>query len=278
MVSKKVTKRPPKQIKPNKGMRILLLVEGILFIICGLPLIIASPVFGILAVAYGIFCIRWSKKYKTPPKEEEPVKKAVQTTVTPPTALPVKGKNISVVNDTPEVSAVLPVKQAEKKEPLPTPVQKSVSRPSTPPQKTERHRVAGTSYRTDAIKSLGTENPIYELTKRDLIDLDETDESIYEYEFPIFDAELIEEPDNEVDPNAIKVVLNGVHVGYIKAGSCSRVKKRMREDRIKRVTATISGGRYKYVSTHYDYDGTERYTFDKGERFFSITLTLYLKD
>lgn len=267
MVSKKVTKRPPKQIKPNKGMRILLLVEGILFIICGLPLIIASPVFGILAVAYGIFCIRWSKKYKTPPKEEEPVKKAVQTTVTPPAAPPVKEKTISVVNDTPEVSAALPVEQAEKKAPLPTPV-----------QKTERHRVAGTSYRTDAIKSLGTENPIYELTKRDLIDLDKTDESIYEYEFPIFDAELIEEPDNEVDPNAIKVVLNGVHVGYIKAGSCNRVKKRMREDRIKRATATISGGRYKYVSTHYDYDGTERYTFDKGERFFSITLTLYLKD
>lgn len=277
-MSKKVTKRPPKQIKPNKGMRILLLVEGILFIICGLPLIIASPVFGILAVAYGIFCIRWSKKYKAPPKEEEPVKKAVQTTVTPPAAPPVNEKPISVVNDTPEVSAVLPVEQAEKKEPLSTPVQKSVSRPSTPPQKTERHRVAGTSYRTDAIKSLGTENPIYELTKRDLIDLDATDESIYEYEFPIFDAELIEEPDNEVDPNAIKVVLNGVHVGYIKAGSCNRVKKRMREDRIKRVTATISGGRYKYVSTYYDDDGEERYTFDKGERFFSITLTLYLKD
>lgn len=277
-MSKKVTKRPPKQIKPNKGMRILLLVDGILFIVFGLPLIIATPVFGILAIACGIFCVRRSKKYKAPPKEDEPVKKAVQTTVAPTAAPPVKEPPTSVVNDTPEVSAVLPVEQAEKKEPLPTPVQKPASRPSAPAQKTERHRVAGTSYRTDAIKSLGNENPIYELTKRDLIDLDKTDESIYEYEFPIFDAELIEEPDNEVDPNAIKVILNGVHVGYIKAGSCNRIKKRMREDRIKRATATISGGRYKYVSTHYDYDGTERYTFDKGERFFSITLTLYLRN
>ena len=105
-----------------------------------------------------------------------------------------------------------------------------------------------------------------------------TDESIYEYEFPLFDAELIEEPDNEVDPNAIMVVLNGVHVGYIKAGSCNRVKKRMREDRIKRVTARIFGGRYKYVSTDYDDNGNERYTLEKGERTFTVMLTLHLKD
>lgn len=278
MVSKKVTKRPPKQIKPNKGMRILLLVEGILFIICGLPLIIASPVFGILAVAYGIFCIRWSKKYKAPPKEEEPVKKAVQTTVTPPAAPPVKGKTNSVVNDTPEDSAARPMEQAEKKEPIPAPVQAPVGQPSTPSEKTERHRVAGTSYRIDAIKSLGIENPDYELTKQELVEDYLTDESIYEYEFPLFDAELIEEPDNEVDPNAIMVVLNGVHVGYIKAGSCNRVKKRMREDRIKRITARIFGGRYKYVSTDYDDNGNERYSLEKGERAFTVMLTLHLKD
>ncbi len=269
MVSKKVTKRPPKQIKPSKGMRIFYLVSGILFIVLGLLLTIVFPVPGILAVAYGIFSIFWSKKYKPIPQKEEPAKEAVQPAATPPAAPSVKTEPVSVEPA---------VEQLEETGPIPTPVQAPVEQPSTPPEKTERHRVAGTSYRIDAIKSLGIENPDYELTKQELVEDYLTDESIYEYEFPLFDAELIEEPDNEVDPNAIMVVLNGVHVGYIKAGSCNRVKKRMREDRIKRVTARIFGGRYKYVSTDYDDNGNERYTLEKGERTFTVMLTLHLKD
>lgn len=256
-MSKKTVKRPPKQIKPSKGMRIFYLVSGILLIVLGLLLTIVFPVPGILAVAYGIFCIFWSKKYKPILQKEEPAKEAVKTE---------------------PVSVEPAVEQLEETEPIPTPVQAPVEQPSTPPEKTERHRVAGTSYRIDAIKSLGIENPDYELTKQELVEDYLTDESIYEYEFPLFDAELIEEPDNEVDPNAIMVVLNGVHVGYIKAGSCNRVKKRMREDKIKRVTARIFGGRYKYVSTDYDDNGNERYSLEQGERAFTVMLTLHLKD
>ena len=216
-----------------------------------------------------IFSIFWSKKYKPIPQKEEPAKEAVQPAATPPAAPSVKTEPVSVEPA---------VEQLEETGPIPTPVQAPVEQPSTPPEKTERHRVAGTSYRIDAIKSLGIENPDYELTKQELVEDYLTDESIYEYEFPLFDAELIEEPDNEVDPNAIMVVLNGVHVGYIKAGSCNRVKKRMREDRIKRVTARIFGGRYKYVSTDYDDNGNERYSLEQGERTFTVMLTLHLKD
>lgn len=277
-MSKKVTRRPPKPIKPSKKMRIFYLVSGIVLIVLGLLLMIVYPVVGILAVAYGIFSICRSKKYKPVPPKEEPAMEAVQTAATPPVAPPAKTEPVPVVNETPEVSAAPFVEQSEENEPIPTPVQAPVEQPSTPPEKTERHRVAGTSYRIDAIKSLGIENPDYELTKRELVEDYLTDESIYEYEFPLFDAELIEEPDNEVDPNAIMVVLNGVHVGYIKAGSCNRVKKRMRENRIKRVTARIFGGRYKYVSTDYDDNGNERYTLEKGERAFTVMLTLHLKD
>lgn len=43
---------------------------------------------------------------------------------------------------------------------------------------------------------------------------------------------MIEEPDNPEDPNAIKVVMDGEPIGYIKAGSCARVKKLIREERI----------------------------------------------
>lgn len=277
-MSKKVTRRPPKPIKPSKKMRIFYLVSGIVLIVLGLLLMIVYPIVGILAVAYGIFCICRSKKHKPVPPKEEPATEAVQTAATPPVAPPAKTEPVPVVNETPEVSAAPFVDQSEEKEPIPTPVQAPVEQPSTPPEKTERHRVAGTSYRIDAIKSLGIENSDYELTKQELVEDYLTDESIYEYEFPLFDAELIEEPDNEVDPNAIMVVLNGVHVGYIKAGSCNRVKKRMREDRIKRVTARIFGGRYKYVSTDYDDNGNERYTLEQGERAFTVMLTLHLKD
>ena len=37
-------------------------------------------------------------------------------------------------------------------------------------------------------------------------------------------VELIPEPDNPHDPNAVRVEVAGVHIGYIKAGSCSQVK------------------------------------------------------
>ena len=37
--------------------------------------------------------------------------------------------------------------------------------------------------------------------------------------------ELIPEPENEHDPNAIKVIVDGQHIGYVPADKCAKVKK-----------------------------------------------------
>lgn len=116
--------------------------------------------------------------------------------------------------------------------------------------KEETHRIAGTSYRQDAIKSLGTPNPDYKLTKEQLIKKNLLNVSIYEYSFKSYKAELVPEPTNEHDPNAIKVIIEGKHIGYIKKGSCAHVKKLMSTNSIKSVTATMKGGNSKYISCY----------------------------
>ncbi len=137
-----------------------------------------------------------------------------------------------------------------------------------PSAKGETHRIAGTSYRQDAIKSLGTPNPDYKLTKEQLIKKNLLNVSIYEYNFKTYKAELVPEPTNKQDPNAIKVIIAGNHVGYIKKGSCAHVKKLITTNSIKSITATIKGGSSKYISCYdspkeRDKDSYE-YESDKG--------------
>lgn len=134
--------------------------------------------------------------------------------------------------------------------------------------KEETHKIAGTSYRQDAIKSLGAPNPDYKLTKEQLIKKNLLNVSIYEYTFKSYKAELVPEPTNEYDSNAIKVVIAEKHVGYIKKGSCAHVKKLMSTNSIKSITATMKGGSSKYISCYdppkeRDKDSYE-YESDKG--------------
>ncbi|MBQ0113320.1 MAG: hypothetical protein KBT03_09345 [Bacteroidales bacterium] len=91
----------------------------------------------------------------------------------------------------------------------------------------ETFKIAGMKYRIDNLKKIAIPNERYNLSKNDLkklgVDL------VYEYKFDIKSVELIPEPDNPHDNNAVKVIFNGVHIGYIKRGSCSRVKNLLRD-------------------------------------------------
>ena len=85
----------------------------------------------------------------------------------------------------------------------------------------EKFNIAGTSFRQDEIFSLAKENDEYEMTKKQLIDEGYEDERVYMYYFNPKGTELVPEPDNEHDPNAIKVITQGVHIGYVKASECA---------------------------------------------------------
>ncbi len=144
------------------------------------------------------------------------------------------------------------------------------SKPTTTARQGETHKVAGTNYRQDAIKAMGTKNPDYAKTERALRDAGLTDEWVYEYEFAPQKVELVPEPDNPHDPKAIKVVVDGVHIGYIKAGSCAHVHKLLDADRIARITCFIGGGKSKGLIQ--DCEG--EYILEEGETPFHARLTI----
>lgn len=121
-----------------------------------------------------------------------------------------------------------------------------------PSLKIKKYKVAGVTHYEDNILNLATENSCYDMSKRELIDAFMTEERVWKYEFYPSKVELIPEPDNPVDPNAIKVIVDDEHVGYIKSGSCAHLLKVINSDGIVNIDCTIGGGPYKYVSEYYD--------------------------
>lgn len=149
--------------------------------------------------------------------------------------------------------------------------------PAKPRAKFERHKVAGTSYHMDAIMALAQENPDYDLTKREIIEGDLTDERIYQYTFADGPVELVDDPENEHDPNAIKVLVAGQHIGYIKRGSTGRIHNLQRAGRVLGVTAEIYGGKYKVVLCDDDDDGAEHYDLIKDESLYGAAIEVLVR-
>ena len=151
---------------------------------------------------------------------------------------------------------------------------KKTQEPAQTDKKTVRHSVAGTSFRQDAILAMGKKNPDFALTKRDLFKRGR-ETPVYEYTFNPKKAELVPEPENPHDPNAIKVLVDGVHVGYIKSGSCAHLLKVIREDRIEKIEVRIFGGKSKCLTT-YDADAKrlEDYELVKDSSPFGVSLQI----
>lgn len=152
----------------------------------------------------------------------------------------------------------------------------SISKNNIP--KTEHHNIAGTSFRQKEIKSLGIENNDYSLSKKEIIEYGLEDENIYQLIFSPTLIQLVEEPENKHDPNAVKVIADNIHIGYIKKGSCSHIKNLINNNKINRITANIHGGKYKRVSSDYDiYSGKESFELEHGKTDFFASLDLELK-
>ena len=133
-----------------------------------------------------------------------------------------------------------------------------------PSAKTVSHKIAGTSYHQKELLAMGQPNPDYALTKKDLLKRWPGGVTVYEFTFSPKKAELVPEPENPEDPKAIKVLIDGVHVGYIKAGSCAHLHRLIRENRIQKIEPKIIGGKYRAV---YEY-------VDKGTTPFGVRLDI----
>lgn len=102
-------------------------------------------------------------------------------------------------------------------------------------EKREKIKITGVGHYADNIKSLMFENDEYSWSNKDLLDVYIEGDDIPEYISTATHVELIPEPENEYDPNAIRVEIEGVKVGYVKRGSCSHVKNLLNSPNFKYV-------------------------------------------
>lgn len=119
--------------------------------------------------------------------------------------------------------------------------------------------VVGLGYRKEAVKSLLAENEEYKHPKK-------RRSRIYKYEYFEGPAILAPEPTNKYDPNAIKVMVNGVHIGYIPADECQQVRMVCAQNFSSIIN--IYGGPYKW----YDHESEKWYSDTKD---FSAKLRIY---
>lgn len=149
----------------------------------------------------------------------------------------------------------------------PAPVEKQKTQVKT-------YRVTGMSHYESAIDRLAVRNDDYDKTKKELIQDNLISQKVWRNDFFPKNTELVPEPDNPYDPKAIKVVVDGEHVGYIKAGSCAHLLKVLRENRIKKIGCEIFGGSYKYINEEYDDYGKSKYTMESDYAPYAVHLTI----
>lgn len=182
----------------------------------------------------------------------------------------------------PKVDPALTAALAAQYKPVKSPAPAPSDNPSPQPQAaapepkkattTERIHVRGLDHYTDNILAVARENPDYDLTKRELIE-ECPDEKVWQYYF-IVKGDLVPEPDNPYDPNAIMVQADGLCIGHVPKGSTSHIRKLMESGRIQSMHLDIGGGKYKEV---YE-DEDDKYEMDRDERPFSAVLELYLTE
>ena len=116
-------------------------------------------------------------------------------------------------------------------------------RASAARKKIERIKVSGTSYRQEEIENIGEHNDDYDLTAKELLE-DFEDEKVFALSFDN-KVELIPEPENEHDKNAIMVEADGVLIGYVPKSKTKRVRELLSSPGFRSISLDIEGGRYK---------------------------------
>lgn len=135
---------------------------------------------------------------------------------------------------------------------------------------------AGMSHYADALMEIAIENGNYACTKRELKEFLIINRRVYQYRFEPKTIDLVPEPDNTYDPNAVKIIINNRHVGYIRAEETDGIVELFNSEKVKRVQAVIEGGKYKILLGPADFaaEGVPITSYDlkKDEAPFSIRI------
>lgn len=149
----------------------------------------------------------------------------------------------------------------------PAPV--STATPQKPKVDVRSYTVKGVfNHEEEIFHEMMIRNPEFDYTKSELVDCGAVDMNTYEW-VPRdgMELDLIPEPDCKYDPNAVKVVIGGHHIGYIPKEKCLEVLELLSSGRIERMSYDLIGGKYKRVDEDYDLEKDKStYTMDEGKR------------
>lgn len=108
--------------------------------------------------------------------------------------------------------------------------------------------VTGTKHYEENILKLMVENPDFKLGPKALKEQYDDADVIPKLIPGYIQVVLEPEPDNQYDPNAVKVLMNGLLVGYVKKESCSQVKELLNKKDFKAEVKSIQIGKFKQIN------------------------------
>lgn len=136
--------------------------------------------------------------------------------------------------------------------------------------KSQRFILADVESHMEDIMELVDLNEDYKLKKKDLIEDNREGEKIFKYEL---NTQATITPISCEGTEQLQVFVHNTHIGNIKKGGVSKVKKLLKSGNIQRIDAEVSGGEYKLLSLR-----NGEYYYDELENVFSITIEITYRE
>lgn len=141
---------------------------------------------------------------------------------------------------------------------------------------------AGMEHHLDDLMALATENADYTCTKWELKKFLLINERVFQFKFTPKEIDLVPDPENKYDANAVKIFLDGHMVAYVRKEEAPGAADLFNSEKVKRVQVSITGGPYKILLGRGAYfDGSEPITdfeLEKDTAPYSIKIFLDIED
>lgn len=119
-------------------------------------------------------------------------------------------------------------------------------------------------------------NPEYDYSKSEMIEHCVADVPIYKWTPKALPATLVPEPNNPYDPNAVRIEVAGILIGYIPKNACKKVLEYINTNRIMNAVYDVTGGAYKTLVEDYDpLTDKSKYTVETGRA--ELSAEVYVK-
>lgn len=117
------------------------------------------------------------------------------------------------------------------------------------PHMIEPFEVAGTEYYQEEIMAKARPNKKFKLSAQEILyEGLMVNQFIDEYYIQLDDIELVYEPTNKHDKNAIMVMANGLKIGYVPAELCTEIKNILKKYDVDHITSRVFGGWTRHVT------------------------------